>query len=141
MIEVINRQRRRRVSAKNCREFSERALKSIAAGQRSATIVFVSDSAIQKLNRQFRGKNYATDVLSFPAQHERFEQEMKTDLGEVVISLDRAAAQAKENGLTFTNEVQQLILHGLLHLCGYNHETDKGEMNRLELKLRTKLGI
>jgi len=49
--------------------------------------------------------------------------------------------QAKENGLTFDGEIAQLILHGLLHLCGYDHETDNGEMNRLELKLRRRLGI
>jgi len=109
--------------------------------ERGATIVFVSDPAIKKLNHQFRGKNYATDVLSFPAQHERFEKQLNTNLGDVVVSLDRAAVQAKENGLAFTKEVEQLILHGLLHLYGYDHETDKGEMNRLELKLRRKLGI
>ncbi len=140
-IEVINRQRKRRVNSKHWREFAECALQTIGEDKRTTTIVFVSDGAIKKLNRQFRRKNYATDVLSFPTQHERFEEEMKTNLGEVVISLDRAAAQAKESGLTFTNEVEQLILHGLLHLCGYDHETDHGQMNRLERKLRRKLRI
>ena len=62
-------------------------------------------------------------------------------LGDVVISVERAAVQAKANRLSFSGEVEQLILHGLLHLCGYDHETDKGEMNRLELKLRRKMGI
>ena len=141
MVEVINRQRKRRVDAKRWREFATRALQSVTADNRDATIVFVSDDSMRKLNRQFRGKNYATDVLSFPAQPEVFEKDLKASLGEVVISLDRAAAQARENGLTFTNEMQQLILHGLLHLCGYDHESDHGEMNRLELKLRRKLGI
>ena len=93
------------------------------------------------MNRDFRGQNRTTDVLSFPTVAEAFEAENESQLGEVVVSLERAAAQAKQNGLTFTNEVQQLILHGLLHLCGYDHETDNGEMNRLELKLRKKLGI
>jgi len=60
---------------------------------------------------------------------------------EIVISVERAMVQARENGLTFANEVEQLIVHGLLHLCGYDHESDNGEMNRLELKLRKKLGI
>jgi len=82
-----------------------------------------------------------TDVLSFPNEAEMFEAENQSQLGEVVIAVERAATQAKQNGLTFSNEVEQLILHGLLHLCGYNHETDSGEMNRLELKLRKKLGI
>jgi|SRR6185369_9245268 len=141
MIEIINRQRSRRVNAKHWRDFSERAIRVIGSSKQAATIVLVSDAAIRKLNRQFRGKGQATDVLSFPNQAEPFENENRSQLGEVVISVERAAAQAKENGLTFSNEVEQLILHGLLHLCGYDHETDNGEMNRLELKLRKKLGI
>ena len=140
MIEIINRQRRHKVQAKRWREFAVGALKEIGAGHRDATIVFVSDAAIRKLNRQFRGKHSATDVLSFPSQPEAFEAGA-TDLGEIVISLDRAQAQAKDNGLTLVNEVEQLILHGLLHLCGHDHETDAGEMNRLELKIRRKLRI
>ncbi|HEV2904718.1 MAG TPA: rRNA maturation RNase YbeY, partial [Pyrinomonadaceae bacterium] len=116
MIEVINRQRRHKVHAKRWREFGAGALKVIGAADRDATIVFVSDAAIRKLNRQFRGKDSATDVLSFPSQAESFETDAETNLGEIAISLDRAQAQAKENGLTVVNEVQQLILHGLLHL-------------------------
>jgi probable rRNA maturation factor len=140
MIEVINRQQRRKMNASQWRRFGEQALQAIDA-KRDATIVFVSDAAIKKLNRQFRGKDQVTDVLSFPHKAEKFEPETKSNLGEVVISVQRAAAQAKESGLTFSNEVEQLILHGLLHLCGYDHETDKGEMNRLELRLRKKLVI
>lgn len=140
-VEVVNRQRKHRVNSKQWREFAEGALPAIGREKCDVTIVFVSNGAIKKLNRQFRGKDYATDVLSFPAHHERFEKELKTSLGEVVISMDRAAAQAREHDLTIKNEVEQLILHGLLHLCGYDHETDDGEMNRLELKLRRKLGI
>jgi len=141
LIELINRQRRRKLNSQEWREFAEQALRVIHLTKQSITIVFVSDVAIKKINRQFRGKNYATDVLSFPTQAEDFERDNQSHLGEVVISVERAAAQAKENGLTFSNEVEQLILHGLLHLSGYDHETDRGEMNRLELKLRKKLGI
>jgi len=140
MIEIINRQRARKISANEWREFGEKALRTIGSPE-SATIVFVSDAAIRKLNRRFRGKDDATDVLSFPAQPETFETEDHMGLGEVVISVQRAAAQAKSDGLTFANEIQQLILHGLLHLCGYDHETDHGEMNRLELRFRKKLEI
>lgn len=140
-VEIINRQQKRRVNSKRWREFAERALYATGKDKGQVTIVFVGDAAIKKLNRQFRGKNYATDVLSFPSEPERFEEDLKSDVGEVVISLDRAAAQAKANGLTFTNEVEQLILHGMLHLCGYDHETDNGKMNRLELKLRKMLEI
>jgi probable rRNA maturation factor len=141
MIEIVNRQRGRTINAKQWREFTEKALGAIGGNNRGATIVFVSDDTIKKLNRRFRGKSVATDVLSFPTEAEPFEVENGSHLGDVVISVERAATQAKENGLSFSGEVEQLILHGLLHLCGYDHETDKGEMNRLELKLRRKLGI
>src|SRR5262245_1320792 len=120
MIEVINRQRKHRVNSKRWREFAERALHVISKDKSDGTIGFVSDSTIRKLNRQFRRKDYPTDVLSFRSAHERFENRLKANRGEVVISLDRAAAQSKENGLTIANEVEQLILHGLLHLCGYD---------------------
>jgi probable rRNA maturation factor len=141
MIEIVNRQRSRKVDTQAWRDFAERALLSINPAPASATIALISDAAIKNLNRQFRGKEYATDVLSFPTEAEAFEGQNESHLGDVVISVGRAAAQAKVNGLTFENEVQQLILHGLLHLCGYDHETDNGEMNRLELKLRKQLGI
>jgi probable rRNA maturation factor len=139
MIEIVIRQRRRKMVAKQWREFTEKALRAIGGNNRSATIVFVSDDAIKKLNRRFRGKSLATDVLSFPAAAESFEVENGSHLGDVVISVERASAQAKANGLSFSSEIEQLILHGLLHLCGYDHETDHGKMNRLELKLRRKL--
>jgi probable rRNA maturation factor len=141
MIEIVNQQQKRRLAGKRWREFAAAAMKAIKRESRDVSIVFVSDAAIRKLNRQFRGKDYATDVLSFRTRAEAFEADNQNNLGEIVISVDRAAAQAKENRLSFTNEVEQLILHGLLHLDGYDHETDAGEMNRLELKLRRQLGI
>jgi len=140
MIEIINRQRTRNINTKLWRDFTARASAAVGAGSDIA-IVFVSDAAIRKLNKEFRGKNYATDVLSFPVHAEQFEKENQSQLGEIVISVERAMARARENGLTFANEIEQLIVHGLLHLCGYDHERDNGEMNRLELKLRKKLGI
>jgi probable rRNA maturation factor len=106
-----------------------------------ATLVFVADRAMRQLNRQFRGRNYSTDVLSFPTARTEWEKLSGANLGDVVISVERAGAQAAEHGLDFEEEVAQLILHGLLHLCGYDHETDNGEMNRLELRLRRRLGI
>ena len=134
MIEVVNRQRRVKVDAHAWTAFAERALEAIGNSASSATVAFVSDKSIQKLNQQFRGVDKATDVLSFPAEE-------PDNLGDVAISVETAARQAKENGLTFDDEIAQLILHGLLHLSGYDHETDNGEMNRLELRLRRKLGI
>lgn len=129
------------MEAERWRELAERALEKIGVSEPSATIAFVSDRAIKELNRRFRGRNYATDVLSFPAGRDEWAEEGEASLGDVVISVERAEAQAAEHGLEFEEEVAQLILHGLLHLCGYDHETDNGEMNRLELSLRRRLGI
>jgi len=141
MIEVVNRQRRRKMNTKQWREFGEEALQAIGGDNQNATIVFVTDKAIRELNRRFRGQDYATDVLSFPTEAEAFEIGQQSKLGEVVISVQRAEAQAKQHRLSFSSELKQLILHGLLHLGGYDHETDRGEMNRLELRLRKRLGI
>jgi probable rRNA maturation factor len=136
MIEVVTRQRKTKIDIKAWETFAARAAGAIGKTNSAATIAFVSDKTIRQLNRQFRGVDKATDVLSFPA-----EDENEANLGDIAISVDTAAKQAKENGLKFDEEVAQLILHGLLHLSGYDHETDKGEMNRLELRMRRKLGI
>jgi probable rRNA maturation factor len=141
MIEVINKQRRHAVDANNWWEFAQKALTAIGSADAGVTIAFVSDRAIQELNRRFREKNRPTDVLSFPSEQADFEMAEGENLGDVVISVERAAEQALENGLSLEEELAQLILHGLLHLHGYDHETDRGEMNAFELKLRRKLGI
>ena len=135
MIEAVNRQRKIKVDTKAWEAFAAKAIDAIGKKGSWATIAFVSDKSIRQLNRQFRGIDKATDVLSFPAD------DADLNLGDIAISVDTATAQAQENGLTFDEEVAQLILHGLLHLCGYDHETDNGEMNRLELRMRKKLGI
>src|SRR5262245_22272104 len=134
MVEVVNRQRRLKLDTDAWSSFAEKALNAIGNSESSATIAFVSDKRIRQLNGQFRGIDKATDVLSFPAGE-------KTNLGDIAVSVDTAVVQAKENGLSFDEEIAQLILHGLLHLSGYDHETDNGEMNRLELRLRKKLAI
>lgn len=134
MVEVVNRQRGKKIDTRAWSRFAEKALEAIGNRESSATIAFVSDKNIRKLNQQFRNVDKPTDVLSFPAGED-------TNLGDIAISVETAAAQAKENNLTFEAEIAQLILHGLLHLSGYDHETDNGEMNRLELRLRKKLGV
>lgn len=121
--------------------FGEQALKVIGKAGYQATIAFVSDRQIKILNQRFRGVNKPTDVLSFPASNEGFTETSEPNLGDIAISAERAESQAAESGLTFEKEIAQLILHGLLHLCGYDHETDEGQMNRLEVRLRGKLGI
>jgi probable rRNA maturation factor len=141
MIEVVNRQRKLAVDCDRWQEFVEKALLVIPGEAQGVTIAFVSDRAMRELNRLWRHKQGTTDVLSFPVEQDEFEKAEGASLGDVVISVEQAARQAKENGLTLDEEIAQLILHGLLHLCGYDHATDKGEMNRLELQLRRKLGI
>ena len=141
MIEVINRQRKLPIDRTRWQTFTARALKVAPANDGDVTVVFVSDRAMRVINRTWRGKRGTTDVLSFPAKQDEFEKLADLNLGDIVISAEQAALQAQENGLEFDEEVSQLILHGLLHLCGYDHETDNGEMNRLELRLRRRLGI
>ena len=97
-------------------------------------IALVSDRRMRALNRQFRGKDAVTDVLSFPSDERGF-------LGDVVIAEGAAKRQAKEHGHTMKVEIQTLALHGLLHLLGYDHETDDGRMARAEGRLRRKAGL
>jgi probable rRNA maturation factor len=141
VVEVVNRQRKVRVDSESWRAFAERALAVVPSEGAGVTVAFVSDRAMRELNRRWRGKSGTTDVLSFPSGQEEFEKGVGATLGDVVISVEQAARQAAEHGLDFEGEVAQLILHGLLHLCGYDHETDSGEMNALELTLRGRLGI
>ncbi len=141
MIEVINNQRKVKLDWQIFQIFAEEAIVKIPETEnKSATIAFVSDRKMRELNKQFRGKNSTTDVLSFPFEADDFEPQENT-LGEIVISVEQAERQATENNLTLENEIKQLILHGILHLCGYDHETDNGEMNTKEIELRDKLQI
>jgi probable rRNA maturation factor len=141
MIEVVNRQRKIPVDGAHWEAFTNRAMQVVLSAASDVTVAFVSDRQMRELNRQWRNKKGTTDVLSFPAGPDQFDNPDGAVLGDVVISVEQAARQAKENGLTFDQEISQLILHGLLHLSGHDHETDKGEMNRLELRLRKKLQI
>ena len=136
MIEVVNRQRQLKIDVKAWESFAGKALGEIVNEPHDATIAFVSNRKIRDLNRRFRGQNKDTDVLSFPA-----DEATTRNLGDIAISLEQARIQARANGLKFEQEVAQLILHGLLHLCGYDHETDNGEMDQLEIRLRRKLRI
>jgi probable rRNA maturation factor len=108
------------------------------------TVLLTTDKAIRRLNRQFRGKDKATDVLSFPAYTHASEigrHSASEVVGDIAISVDTARKQANEMGHTPGTEIKVLMLHGLLHLAGYDHETDDGEMARLEESLRAKLRL
>jgi len=111
------------------------------------SVLLTTDAAIRKLNREFRGKNQATDVLSFPALDLSQVSKSRTGapasemVGDLAISVDTARKQAAEQGHALTCELKILMLHGLLHLAGYDHETDSGEMARRESALRAKFGL
>ena len=140
MIDVINLQRKIKLETVIYKKFVKELSDSVdEAKDQTFSVAFVSDDRMWKLNWSFRGKDSTTDVLSFPQDAGPHDQ--PDFLGDIVISADQAQKQAKENKLTLEIEIKQLILHGLLHLCGYDHETDKGEMNKRELALRKKLKI
>jgi probable rRNA maturation factor len=103
------------------------------------TVLLTNDAALRKLNRQFRGKNKPTDVLSFPA--DTLVQDREKMAGDLAISVPTALRQAAEQGHPLATEIKVLILHGLLHLAGYDHETDQGQMARRERLLRARLGL
>jgi probable rRNA maturation factor len=105
-------------------------LRRISRG-RDVTCLLTNDRELRRLNRQFRGSNYATDVLSFPNENG----------GEIAISLERAAAQAAQHGHTVFDEIRILMLHGVLHLSGLDHESDSGKMARAERRWRRKFGL
>jgi probable rRNA maturation factor len=141
MIEVVNRQRKVPIDCERWQAFVAKVMKVLPVTTDSATVAFVSDRAMGELNRLWRHQRGTTDVLSFPSGQDEFDKLEDPSLGDVVISVEQAARQAKANGLTLDEEIAQLILHGLIHLCGYDHSTDEGEMDRLELRLRKKLGV
>lgn len=110
-----------------------RELSEALAANRTMTCLVTTDAELRRLNREFRGKDYATDVLSFPSSG--------ADAGEIAISWDRAAAQAREMGHDIDTEIRILMLHGALHLTGMDHETDSGEMKQAEMRWRRKFGL
>jgi len=103
------------------------------------TVLLTSEATMRDLNWRFRGKDKATDVLSFPSEHAVRGTEKIA--GDVAISVETAGKQAAEQGHSLAVEIKVLMLHGLLHLAGYDHETDAGEMQRRERSLRAQLGL
>ena len=111
--------------------YAHAVLKYLQLEEVELSIVLCSNAFIQPLNRDYRGKDYATDVLSFSQQEgEGFENPM---LGDVIISLEKTQEQANEHNKTFSAEFSLLLVHGILHLLGYDHEED-GEAEEMERK-------
>jgi probable rRNA maturation factor len=100
----------------------------------SVGVRFAGDRAVRRLNREFRGKDKPTDVLSFPGE----ESPEGRHLGDIVISIPTAERQAASRGAALEDEVRLLLIHGVLHCLGHDHETDQGEMDRLEARLRRR---
>jgi probable rRNA maturation factor len=103
------------------------------------SIVFLRDDAMTALNRRYRGKRTTTDVLTFG--DEGLEVGAERPLGDIAISIDQAKRQARAEGHALATEIRYLILHGMIHAFGHDHEADSGEMNALEMKVRRRVGL
>jgi probable rRNA maturation factor len=147
---ILNRQRRVRLAKRPLESFLRRVQGELGFADAGVTICLVSDAEIARMNETFRKKKGPTDVLSFPSTPQRrpaatgepFKRRKEGEyLGDIAISPASARRYAWKHGRTLPGELRVLILHGVLHLMGYDHETDRGEMNRIERKLRKRFGL
>ncbi len=152
---LVNLQKRYVVRTASVAGFVRSLQARLRLRNRELNICFVDDDAIRQLNSAFRGKSKPTDVLSFPWNAASGRRDTKAGatschpecrefanfLGDVVISVEMARRNAQQEGHSTLNEIRWLILHGVLHLLGYDHSCDTGEMVALELSLREQLGI
>jgi probable rRNA maturation factor len=143
---IINRQEQYLLDLASLRAYMQRVRSVLNLGLRDFNVCFVSDADISRMNFVYRDKAGPTDVLSFPWEgegesdpEESATREFQNFLGDIVISVAIAERNARAEGHSTEDEIRLLILHGVLHLLGYDHETDKGEMNSLELSLRARL--
>jgi probable rRNA maturation factor len=165
---VDNRQRSVRVALRPLQAFLMQVREELRLGEAAVTIGLVSDAEIARMNESFRKKKGPTDVLSFPRVARRgprrsglpkrkplvspaasgqspgapcTKRAESEYLGDIAIAPATARRYARKNGRSLSSELRVLILHGVLHLLGYDHETDRGEMERVERKLRKRLGL
>jgi probable rRNA maturation factor len=131
---VLNRQRRRRIDASRLRRVLRGAARALRTSGEMA-LVLAGDRLVHRLNREYRGRDRPTDVLSFPGAGGG------EGLGDVVISVPTAERNARRLRRTLPQELDALALHGFLHVLGHDHETDDGRMDRLERRLRRRLGV
>ena len=134
-IEIMDRPRR--ISSGRIKDLGEELLEYLEQPPTHITLVFIDDVQMQRLNSQYRNKDETTDVLSFPIQEPGPDNRFY--LGDIAISSILAQKQAQTAGHSLLTEVLQLFAHGILHLCGYDHDTDNGEMDELELKLQAAI--
>jgi probable rRNA maturation factor len=154
---ILNRQKKVPLAEQPLTEFLGRILREVNFAEAEVSIAFVSDMEIAKWNQNYRKKKGPTDVLSFPAlskrRAERHAKRKQTNgvcarsagvfLGDIAIAPETARRYANKNGRALDIEIRILMLHGVLHLMGYDHESksDCGQMNRIEQKLRRRLGL
>src|SRR5437016_3586595 len=149
---IDNRQRAVRVARRPLEVFLRRVKRELGLDKADLTVCLVTDAEIARMNETFRRKKGPTDVLSFPTVRRRKPQRLVPGrgpykegagkyLGDIAISPATARRYAKKYGRKFSSELRVLILHGVLHLLGYDHETDRGKMERVERKLRKRLGL
>ncbi len=146
---ILNRQRRVPIPVQDLEEFFSRTRRMLHLSADALTVCFVTDSEIARWNRVYRGKNRPTDVLSFPANAaapgkrgtRRSKRRAPGYLGDIAIAPAIALRNARLLRRPFDDEIRILILHGILHLMGYDHETDAGQMDRHERRLRRALGL
>lgn len=152
---VLNQQKKVRLATRPLAAFLQKIQRELKLENVGVSIAFVSDAEIARWNESYRHKKGPTDVLSFPAvthgagQNRARAQGMRGKtagiaekfLGDVAIAPETARRYAKKNGRTLQSEIRILMLHGVLHLVGYDHESDNGQMNRIEQRLRRRLGI
>jgi probable rRNA maturation factor len=147
---IVNRQGAVRVALRPLENFLRRVERMLGLSRSAATVCLVSDGEMARLNLRYRKKPKATDVLSFPAigggkpvklRGGKVSRAGQGELGDIAIAPAVARRYAARHGRALGMELRILILHGVLHLLGYDHETDRGEMERLEEKLRRRLGL
>jgi len=128
---ILNKQRKHAVDLSELRKFVSILVQELDIGNRSFAVVFITDAAMRDYNRTYRGYDKPTDVLSFRGD--------AGYLGDILISSETAYNQARKSvTLRFQTNIHRLIVHGLLHLLGYDHETDNGEMRAIERRLRRR---
>ncbi len=139
-VELVRRAAGRKISSRRLKQVAQALLR--LAGQEDAelSLALIGNAEMQKLNARYRQKDYATDVLSFPAAKNL--PLTAPLLGDVIISVDKAAVQAKEHGHSLDQEVVTLLIHGIVHLLGYDHERSAREariMTSMEKKMARRL--
>jgi probable rRNA maturation factor len=156
---IVNRQRRIALAVRPLSAFLARAQRELGFPESGVTVRLISDSAMAQLNHRFRGKAGPTDVLSFPASGVRAGRSPRRTkrsarlhptrmrinsaeyVGDIAVSPETARRNARRYSRSLPAELRILVLHGLIHLAGFDHETDEGQMERLERRLRRRLGL